>query len=139
MPRSRLANVPLAALQAEIERRTKALGKLVAQRDALNRQIAELQAISEPQAPKPAAKRVKGKRKRGSFQETAEQMVLGLLAGGKSMATADSPPFCRLAHEAPQPAIEFTRLRPPRSTGSTWRVRRALWRTIRYSGDGAEA
>ena len=89
MPRSRLANVPLAALQAEIERRTKALGKLVAQRDALNRQIAELQAISEPQAPRPAAKRVKGKRKRGSFKETAEQMVLGLLAGGKSMATAE--------------------------------------------------
>lgn len=89
MPRSRLANVPLAALQAEIERRTKALGKLIAQRDALNRQIAELQAISEPQAPRPVAKRVKGMRKRGSFNETAEQMILGLLAGGKSMTTAE--------------------------------------------------
>lgn len=89
MPRSRLADVPLASLQAEIERRTKALGKLVAQRDALNRQIAELQALAEPQTPKPVAKRVKGMRKRGSFKETAEQMILGLLAGGKSMTTAD--------------------------------------------------
>ena len=89
MPRSRLANVPLAALQAEIARRTKALGKLIAQRDALNRQIAELQTISEPQAPRQVAKRVKGMRKRGAFQETAEQMILGLLAGGKTMTTAE--------------------------------------------------
>jgi chorismate mutase len=89
MPRSRLANVPLAALQAEIERRTKALGRLIAQRDALNRQIAELQALSEPEAPRQVAKRVKGIRKRGSFKETAEQMILGLLAGGKSMTTAE--------------------------------------------------
>jgi hypothetical protein len=81
--------VPLAALQAEIERRTKALGKLIAQRDALNRQIAELQALSEPKAPRPVAKRVKGMRKRGSFKETAEQMILGLLSGGKSMTTAE--------------------------------------------------
>ncbi len=89
MPRSRLANVPLAALQAEIERRTKALGKLIAQRDAMNRQIADLQAISEPKAPMPVAKRVKGTRKRGSFKETAAQMILGLLASGKSMTTAE--------------------------------------------------
>jgi hypothetical protein len=55
----------------------------------LNRQIAELQAISEPQAPRQIAKRVKGMRKRGAFQVTAEQMILGLLGGGKTMTTAE--------------------------------------------------
>jgi chorismate mutase len=89
MPRSKLANVPLAALQAEIARRKKALGKLIAQRDAMNKQIAELQSLAGPAAPKPRAKRVKGMRKRGSFKETAEQMILGLLASGKSMTTAE--------------------------------------------------
>jgi len=45
--------------------------------------------------PKPVAKAVKpakkakGRRKRGVFAETAEQFVLGLLKGGKSLGTAD--------------------------------------------------
>ena len=37
--------------------------------------------------PKPAAKAPK-RRKRGTYKETAEQFVLGLLAGGKTLKTA---------------------------------------------------
>lgn len=45
MPRLKLANVPLAELKKEIERRQKLLPKLIAQRDALAKQIAELERM----------------------------------------------------------------------------------------------
>jgi hypothetical protein len=54
MPRAKLANLSVEDLKKEIVRRQKALPKLVSKRDQLNRQIAELEALS---AVKPAAKR----------------------------------------------------------------------------------
>ena len=52
MPRSRLSAMTIADLRQEIERRQKLLPKLIAQRDALNREIAELQGLATPEARK---------------------------------------------------------------------------------------
>lgn len=52
-------------------------------------------SVSKPAAAKPAAKPAAAKakapkrRKRGTYKETAEQFVLGLLAGGKTLKTAE--------------------------------------------------
>ena len=56
MPRLKLANVPLAELKKEIDRRQKLLPKLIAQRDMLTRQIAELQQIEAGLVGEPAGK-----------------------------------------------------------------------------------
>ena len=90
MPRPKLSNVPLAALRAEIDRRMKALKDLVAKRDALNKQIAELEAFSGERIQKApeARKRREARRKRRHFSQTAEEMILGLLKGGRALTTA---------------------------------------------------
>ena len=45
MPRAKLAKVSVEELKKEISRRQKALPKLIAKRDVLNCQIAELEAL----------------------------------------------------------------------------------------------
>ena len=57
MPRTSLAKMSIANLKQEIELRQKILPKLIAQRDALNREIAELQGATSPKASKPAKRR----------------------------------------------------------------------------------
>ena len=57
MPRTSLAKMSIANLKQEIELRQKILPKLIAQRDALNREIAELQGATPPKASKPAKRR----------------------------------------------------------------------------------
>jgi hypothetical protein len=105
MPRHKLANVSLAALQAEIERRKGKLADMIAERDALNKQIAELEGLADdapaPKArkkpgPKPgkkakaaAAAPAKKARGPGSFGQSAEEMILDLLKGGKTLSTTD--------------------------------------------------
>jgi hypothetical protein len=58
MARPRLSVLSTATLQAELHRRLAKLGDLIAQRDALDKQIAELQELAgqAPEAPQPAAK-----------------------------------------------------------------------------------
>jgi hypothetical protein len=58
MARPKLSVVSTASLQAELQRRIAKLGGLVAQRDALDKQIAELQGLAgqAPEAPQAAAK-----------------------------------------------------------------------------------
>ncbi len=67
MPRSKLSTVSLGQLQQEIERRQKMLPKLIAQRDALNEEIADLQGLAEPSIQKyakpKAASRKTGRRR----------------------------------------------------------------------------
>jgi len=46
MPRMSLAKLSTVALKKELQRRLEALPKLIAQRDELNRQIAELEAVA---------------------------------------------------------------------------------------------
>jgi hypothetical protein len=74
--------VPLAALQAEIERRSKTLNKLIAQRDELDREIAQLRSLSGQAVAAAPAARGRRRRKRGSFKQTGEQMIMGMLAKG---------------------------------------------------------
>jgi hypothetical protein len=102
MPRPKLSVVSTASLQAELQRRLAKLGDLVAQRDRLNAQIAELESVmgkpaaaeapkaarrgrppKAAKAPKPAG------RKRKSYPVTAEQFV-EKLAAGKGATTAES-------------------------------------------------
>ena len=67
MPRSRLSAMTIADLRQEIERRQRLLPKLIAQRDALNREIAELQGLAGPdarKAGKPDAAPKKARRRR---------------------------------------------------------------------------
>ena len=54
MPRRKLANVPSVELQKEIERRQRLLPKLIAERDALSCQIAELQCLTQAMPEQPA-------------------------------------------------------------------------------------
>ena len=68
MPRSKLSKMRIADLRQEIERRQKLLPKLMAQRDALSREIAELQSSATPQARKAARPEAAPKKTRGRHQ-----------------------------------------------------------------------
>jgi hypothetical protein len=62
MPRPKLSSVSIFTLQAELQRRLAKLGDLLAQRDALDKEIAELdalagQAVAVPPAPAKAGKK----------------------------------------------------------------------------------
>jgi hypothetical protein len=94
MPRAKLSNVSTAALHAEIQKRLKMLSQWKALRVELDRRIAELELIMAPaqaaqvaQAAPAPARRGRAKaapkpvRKRGTFAQTAEQFVLGLVKG----------------------------------------------------------
>ena len=102
MPRPALAKVSTTALQAELERRAARLGKLLKLREQVDRDIAELQALSAqfgkatPAAPKVKAVRRKQrkaktakvaakpvvKKVRKAFKQTAQKFILRLLKGG---------------------------------------------------------
>lgn len=82
MPRAKLAFVPLAVLQKEIARRQKLLPQLIAQRDLLNRQIAEIQGLdaveaTEPAVPK-AGRKTKRKRRARNKVSLADTLVVFL-------------------------------------------------------------
>jgi hypothetical protein len=80
MPRPKLEKVTVEELKKEIARRQKGLAKLVAKRDCLNCQIAELESLGI--VAKPAAKRGrKPGRKRGRKTGRAPQAgsLIGLL------------------------------------------------------------
>jgi len=62
MLRSRLSTMSITDLRQEIERRQKLLPKLIAQRDALSREITELQGLAAPEARK-AGKKARGRRR----------------------------------------------------------------------------
>jgi hypothetical protein len=67
MRRSKLSTIAIAVLQQKIQRRRRMLPKLIAQRDALNRKIAELQGLAQPDArkaaiPQAAPKKASGRR-----------------------------------------------------------------------------
>jgi len=65
MPKVSLVKVPLAALERELQRRREELPKLIAQRDALNRRIAEIEGLEAAQPAAPAAKRAARGKARG--------------------------------------------------------------------------
>jgi len=95
MPRVSLAKVSTAALKEELRRRVEALPRLIAQRDELNRQIAEIEASAPaalaPKAPtRPAPpRRVAGaKPARGTLGLTA--MLAEFIKAKGTMSVADA-------------------------------------------------
>lgn len=91
MPRG-LAGMTIHDLQAELAKRAKKvarqLNKLIRQRDKLNAQIAELEGLVGPMKAKPGPKPGKPKavatmvrRKRGTFKQTATELILGMVKG----------------------------------------------------------
>lgn len=93
MPRSSLAAVPLQQLQQEIIRRQELLPKLVAQRDDLNRQIAELQGLEAAPAvsrtPKAPGRRV-GKVRRAKNKISLADSLTEAFRGKDSLTVADA-------------------------------------------------
>jgi hypothetical protein len=83
MRRSRLSTIAVSILQQEIQRRQKMLPKLIAQRDALNREIAELQGMAGPDARKAAKPKAPKKTRRRlaknkiSLADTLAQVMKG--------------------------------------------------------------
>jgi hypothetical protein len=95
MPRAKLAKVSVEELKKEIVRRQKALPKLIASRDALDKKIAELQGLGEPQAApkrgrrKLAKKRVK-RAKRASRPGSLSSKLVEVFQGKKSLSLGDA-------------------------------------------------
>ena len=83
MPRSKLSTMSIADLRREIERRQKPLPKLIAQRDALNREIAELQGLGAPGARKAAKKT--GKRRRAKNKMGLADALAAFMKGKKQV------------------------------------------------------
>jgi chorismate mutase len=117
MPRIALSRASLAALQNEIQRRTKNLAKMIAERDALNEHIAEIEAVVGPQQPvrrgkKPGPKPGRKAKaaaapkpgKRGVFKESAAEMILRLLAGGKPVSSTEIAAAWQKAGRAGRPS-----------------------------------
>jgi len=95
MPRSSLANVSTAVLEEELRRRLAALPKLIAQRDELNRQIAELEALGATEvAAKPAKarapKKVAAKAKRSKNTVTLAEALAKVIKAKESMSIAEA-------------------------------------------------
>ena len=90
MRRSRLSAMTIADLRQEIERRQKLLPKLIAQRDALSREIAELQGLGAPEAWKAAKPEAAPKKTRGRRRAKNKVGLADALAGflkGKAKVT----------------------------------------------------
>ncbi len=90
MPKPRLANVPLAELRKEIERRQKLLPKLVAERDELTRQITELQQAELALVGKPAGRDLpmrSNRRSRKASNTVSLAEVLATFMKGKAKVT----------------------------------------------------
>jgi len=69
MPRAKLAKMSVEELKKEILRRQRAIPKLIAKRDALDKKIAELQGLGELKAaPKRARKKLAKKRGRKAMR-----------------------------------------------------------------------
>ena len=94
MPRTaKLANVSLEALEKEIRRRRKLLPSLIAKRDEMNRQIAELETLGLParkaRPGRGSAKKAKPRRRAKNKLSLADALA-GVLKGKKSMSVAEA-------------------------------------------------
>ena len=86
MPRKSLSKMSIAELKSEIERRQKLLPKLIAQRDALSREITELQSLAMPEArkaAKPEAAPKKTRRRKQAKNTVGLADALALFMKGK--------------------------------------------------------
>ena len=95
MPKVNLARVPLETLQREIQRRREELPKLVAQRDELNRRIAELEGPIASKRPAKKAKRAVARKRRVKREPRKGKLTLNdalahVLKGKKGVSVAEA-------------------------------------------------
>jgi len=94
MPRAKLAKVSVEELKKEILRRQRALPMLIAKRDAINCQIAELEALggAKPAAKLPRkARRKAGRRgKRGPRAGSLASALVEALKGKRKVSVAEA-------------------------------------------------
>ena len=94
MPRSKLSTLNIADMRQEIERRQKLLPKLIAQRNALSREITELQGLVAPEAgkaAKPEAVPKKTRRHRRAKNKVGlADALAGFLKGKKKVAIGEA-------------------------------------------------
>ena len=94
MPRSKLSTMSIADLRQEIGRRQKLLPKLIAQRDALSREITELQSLATLEArkaakPEAAPKRTR-RRQRAKNKVGLADALAGFLKGKAKVAIGEA-------------------------------------------------
>jgi len=94
MPRPKLSTLNIADLRQEIERRQKLLPKLIAQRDALSREITELQGLAAPETrkaakPEAAPKKARGRRRAKNKVGLADALAL-FMKGKKKVAIGEA-------------------------------------------------
>ena len=95
MPKANLARVPLETLQREIQRRREELPKLIAQRDELDRRIAELEGPAAPRRPAKKAKRAVARKRRVSRKPIKGTLTLNdalaqVLEGKEGISIAEA-------------------------------------------------
>jgi hypothetical protein len=73
MPRPKLSNISTSTLRAELQRRLAKLGDLIAQRDALDKQISEFQGLAG-QAPEGPHAATKARKKPGRKPKAVRSM-----------------------------------------------------------------
>ena len=89
MAKSKLANVPLSELKAEVKRRLAAIDKLLKQREELERLLAEMDAPAGSAKPKgKATKRGKGGARRGP--NSLAGILAKVMAGKSGVKVADA-------------------------------------------------
>ena len=93
MRRSRLSTIAIADLRQEIQRRQKMLPKLIAQRDALNREIAELHGLAKPavqKETKPQAASRKTRRRRAKNKISLADALSQFMKGKAKVTIAEA-------------------------------------------------
>ena len=95
MAKAKLARVPLEKLQREIQRRREELPKLIAQRDELNRRIAELEGLAARKRPAKKAKRAVARKRRVKREPRKGKLTLNdalaqVLKGKKGVSVAEA-------------------------------------------------
>lgn len=120
MPRrASITNVSTAELRAEVQRRVNMLSDLLELRDDVDRQIAELTALAgQSVAPvalaASAAPTVAGKKRKrrgpGTYEVTAPEFIVSLLAGGKKLTTAQVKAAWKDAGRGGRPDNALTKL-----------------------------
>jgi len=91
MPKSTLANMALDQLYQEIRRRVRVLPELIARRDELNRQIAELESLAKAVESNLPARKAKPIRRARRFRNemSLPEVITAVLKGKRAMAVAE--------------------------------------------------
>lgn len=90
MARTKLSNLSIAELKQEIERRQKLLPKLIAQRDALNREIEALQDMKAENSAAAVLEPAKRPRHRGQNKASLADLLAQVMQDTKKVTVAEA-------------------------------------------------